>query len=346
MFNLRKLVCSIASVLLAGASFPAIAVPTAAELIEVLDASGRAKLLAGDIVVTPRPKQETSDAGLAIALAVIVPADLSKSVQAVQAVSIEDDPKLRRSVGEIKGASKGDGSHKSFAGLSFRPEEEELAKRFALAEPGDDYNFSKEELGWLRAIREPKAQSAAKVLEVMRRVLDKRYAAYRTRGLEGIAPYARAGGKETKPGAELASTTEQMLLLRKGIPELYEAYRHYPARSAEGLQHRYFWEKKTVEGQLMLSLRHEVVQLRSDYAVIASREYYISGQLDTYQVAIVLVPHKAGTLVTMANQTFTQNVTGAKRFVAVRIGRSIVESNTRPIFEKVQARLGRIPAGR
>ena len=85
-----------------------------------------------------------------------------------------------------------------------------------------------------------------------------------------------------------------------------------------------------------------MVQQRPEYALVATREYYISGELDTFQVCFALLPHQGGTLVAMADQTFTQNVTGAKRVFAVRVGRSIVEANTRPIFERLQARLGRI----
>jgi len=272
-----------------------------------------------------------------------VPAALGKTLQTLQAVSVVDDPKQRRSFREIKGASKGDGRHPAFASLAFAPDEAEKARLFLQAEPGDDFNFSKEELAWLRAVREPKTQSLEQLVAVLRRVLDSRYAAYRARGLDGLAPYARAGGEQTSPGAELASAAEKMPVLRKGMPDFYDAYRYYPSRSAQGVQHRYSWEKKTVEGELMLSLRHEMVQQRPAYAVVTSREYYISGELNTFQVSFALLPHAGGTLVAMADQTFTQNVTGAKRIVAVRVGRSIVESNTRPILERLQARLGRLP---
>jgi hypothetical protein len=55
----------------------------------------------------------------------------------------------------------------------------------------------------------------------------------------------------------------------------------------------------------------------------------------------MLVPYGNQTLAVLVNQTYTQNVAGTKRFVAVRIGRSIVESNTKPLFEKLQKVLGR-----
>lgn len=336
----------LAIALCAVASFSASAAPTAAQLLAALEPADRAKLLRGEIVVMARPRQETTDAGLAISLGVIVPANLDKALKTLQAVSVVDDPKQRRHFAEIKGPSKGDGHHPGFAGLAFAPEEAKKARLFLQAEAGDDFNFSTQELDWLRAIREPKPQGLDKLLEVLRRVLDSRYAAYRARGLDGLAPYARAGGKQTSPGIELASSAEQMPVLRKGMPDFYDAYRHYPSRTAPGVQHRYFWEKKTVDGELMLSLRHEMVQERPEYAVVATREYYISGELNTYQVAFALLPHEAGTLVALAGQTFTQNVVGTKRIVAARVGRSIFEGNIRPILERLQARLGKIPVSR
>ena len=330
----------LAGAALAAAALPAAAAPTAAQLLATLEASEREKLLRGEIVVLARPAQETTDASLAVSIGVIVPADLGRTLRTLQAVSVVDDPKQRRTFAEIKGPSKGDGRHPSLAALAFAPEDAEQAKRFLEAEAGDEFNFSQQELGWLRAAR---GSDPAKLLEALRRVLDSRYAAYRARGLEGLAPYARAGGGQTSPGAELASATEQMPELRRGMADFYDTYRHYPARAAQGVRHRHFWEKKTVDGRLILSLRHEMVQQRPDYAVVASREYYVSGELDSFQVAFALLPHESGTLVGMADQTFTQNVTGAKRVFAVRVGRSIVEANTRPIFERLQARLGRFP---
>ena len=332
----------LAGAALAAAAMSAAAAPTAAQLLGALEAADREKLLRGEIVVMARPTQETTDAGLAVSIGVIVPAAPGKTLLTLQAVSVVDDPKQRRAFAEIKGRSKGDGRHPSFAALAFAPEDAEKASQFMQAEAGDDFNFSPQELGWLRSLREQKPQGLEPLLEVLRRVLDGRYAAYRTRGLDGLAPYARAGGRQTTPGADLASATERMPVLRKGMPDFYDAFRYFPSRAAQGVRHRHFWEKKTVDGELILSLRHEMVQQRPEYALVATREYYISGELDTFQVCFALLPHQGGTLVAMADQTFTQNVTGAKRVFAVRVGRSIVEANTRPIFERLQARLGRL----
>jgi hypothetical protein len=129
--------------------------------------------------------------------------------------------------------------------------------------------------------------------------------------------------------------------LRKELPDFYQAYRNYPQVGAKGLQHRFFWDKKTVEGRPMFSLRHEMVQIKSDGATIGNREFYISNNLNTLQVAIALLPHGTQTLVVMANQTYTDKVSGSGHFVAVHVGRNIVESNIKPLFEQLQKTLGR-----
>ena len=58
----------LASAFVAATSFSASAAPTAAQLLAVLEPSDRAKLLRGEIVVMARPKQETTDAGLAVSI--------------------------------------------------------------------------------------------------------------------------------------------------------------------------------------------------------------------------------------------------------------------------------------
>ena len=55
--------------------------------------AARERLLAGEIVVVTRPEQETNDAGLALSLGVILPADLAKTLATLQSLNVNDDPK-------------------------------------------------------------------------------------------------------------------------------------------------------------------------------------------------------------------------------------------------------------
>jgi hypothetical protein len=322
-------------------SFAAHAGVTADDLLSGVDAKQRETLLAGDILVFARPEQETDDAGLAVTLGVIVPADLKKTLDTLRAINASGDPNENVTTREIVGPVKGDGSSKVFADVAFLPSEGEEVKKLLQAQPGDTFNFSKEEFGWVRQAAAAGGDPAKAAARVMRRVLASRYLAYHQSGLDGLAPYARGGKDVSHPGAELAATTEAMPIGRKHLPEFYNAYRHYPKDVPDGLQSNFYWEKKTIDGRPMFSVRHELVEIRPDYAVIGIRDFYIDNNLDAFQVAIVFVPYGSQTLVALANQTYTENVSGAKRIFAVHVGRSIVESNTKPLFEKLQKALGR-----
>jgi hypothetical protein len=314
---------------------------TAEHVFATLKPEMRKQLQTGEIVTLVQPKQETSDSGLAVSLAVIVPANLDKTLATFRSLNMKDDATQHRTTRQISGNVRGDGSSPAFADIGFTADEKEEVKKLLQAEPGDDFNFSKEELAWVRQAAGSGVDPAKAAAGVMRRVLESRYLAYRKAGLAGLPPYARRGGEQVNPGAELAATTEAMPLLRKELPDFYQAYRNYPQVGAKGLQHRFFWDKKTVEGRPMFSLRHEMVQLKPDGATIGNREFYISNNLNTLQVAIALLPHGTQTLVVMANQTYTDKVSGSGHFVAVRVGRNIVESNIKPLFEQLQKTLGR-----
>lgn len=314
---------------------------TADDILNAVGAKERQQLLGGDIVTVTRPEQETNDAGLAVTLGLIVPADLKKALSTLRSLNASGDPAQRVTTREIVGPVPVDGSGKAFADVGFTADEADEVKKLLQAKAGNTFNFSQEELGWVReaaAGGDEPAQAAAKV---MRRVLANRYLAYRKSGLDGLAPYARGGKDLSRPGTELAATTEAMPVVRKRLPEFYSAYRHYPKTDGKGVHNRFFWEKKSIDGRPMFSVRHELVEDRPDYAAIGIRDFYIDNNLDAFQVAIALVPYGSQTLVVLVNQTYTEQVSGAKRMVGVHIGRSMVESNTRPLFEKLQKALGR-----
>jgi hypothetical protein len=313
---------------------------TAKEVIATLKPEARKQLETGKIVTIARPEQETSDAGLAVSMAVLVPADFNKTLATLRSIKAKSDPKQRRTTREISGSVRGDGSSPAFAAIGFAADEKREVDKLLKAEPGDDFNFSKEELSWIKQAAGG-GNPAKAAAGVMRRVLESRYVAYCNAGLEGLPPYARSDGGLNHPGVDLAATTETMPLLRKNLPDFYNAFRNYPKGGAEGLQHCFFWEKKTVDGRPMFSLQHEMVQITSGGATIASREFYISNDLNTLQVVIGLLPHGKQTLAVLANQTYTDKVAGSRRFVAVRVGRSIVESNIKPLFEDLQKALGK-----
>jgi len=314
---------------------------TPEDIFKAISAEDRKQLEAGEIVTVARPKQESDDSGLAIGLGVILPVGLQQTLDVMRTLNAADDPALNRTTREIAGPVRGDGASRAFAGVRFAKGEAGEVAKLLKTGPGDDFNLSQQELGWMQAAA-GKGDPVSAASAAMRRVLENRYLAYMKSGLDGLSPYARKGKDQTRPGAELAASVEAMSpMLRQRLPEFFQTYRRYPKGRGKDIQHRFFWEKKTVEKRPMFSLRHELVQIRPDGAAIGNREFYISNQLNGLQVVILLIPHGSQTLAVMLNETYTDKVSGSGRFVAVRVGRSIVESNTRPLVEKLQKAVGR-----
>ena len=88
---------------------------TAKDVLATLKPEVRKQLEAGKIVTIARPEQETSDAGLAVSMAVLVPADVNKTLSTLRSIKAKSDPKQRRTAREITGSVRGDGSSPAFA---------------------------------------------------------------------------------------------------------------------------------------------------------------------------------------------------------------------------------------
>jgi hypothetical protein len=341
MIHMKQMIAGACTALLGITwSIQAIAGVTPNDIFNAISADDRKRLEAGEIVTVARPKQESNDSGLAIGLGVILPASLQKTLDALRQINASSDPAINRMTREIQGPVTGDGRSRAFADIRFSKGEADEVAKLLKSGPGDDFNLSQQEWSWVKAAS-GKGDPVTTTSAAMRRVLENRYLAYMKQGLNGLSPYARSGNDQTQPGVELAASVEALSpAFRQRLPEFFQSYRHFPKGDGKDLKNRFFWEKKTVEKRPMFSLRHELVQVRPDGATIGNREYYISNQLNGLQVVIMLIPHGSQTMAVMLNETYTDKVSGAGRFVAARVGRSIVESNTRPMFEKLQKTLG------
>jgi len=89
-------------------------------------------------------------------------------------------------------------------------------------------------------------------------------------------------------------------------------------------------------------LKHWVLDIRSDYALITERRFYLDHSLSSLQVVIGCLPHAGATLVVLLNQTFTEKVNMAiGKSIAKAIGYREVEKNIRPMFENLKSALAR-----
>lgn len=320
---------------------------SAMELIESTELKAhQAQLEKGEIVLITRGKLE-NDNELHVAMSLLVPAPLKKTVDKMQNLSSGSNIQGVLAVQEIKEAESAKGLRASFSAIAFTPSEIKEAE--AMLKVGE-YNFSKSDFDFVQKQlngTDPKSKNhnnmnqdalLAAMTKAMQEILKSRYSAYHSQGLNGIEPYGLDEKKQIKPSEELVWATESMALLKSRFPAYYECLRNYPQQCAPNLINQFFWVKQFDGSRPMFGLKHWVLDVNDTYALITERQYYLSHTLNSMQVVIACLPYKEGTLVVLLNQAFTEKVnrTIGKK-IAKAIGYGQVEKNIRPIFEALQA---------
>ena len=174
----------------------------------------------------------------------------------------------------------------------------------------------------------------------MGNVLKGRFKAYYQQGLAGLAPYQVGPSKQIDPATELTAATEQLSIVKQRFPHYYQSLRFFPDSRSSTVAHQFFWVKQTESDRPLFVLKHWIMDVQSDYAVITERRFYLNHSLNSLQVVIGCLPDGDSTLVVLLNQAFTEKVNvkyGAK--IAKAIGYKQVEKNILPIFENLKAAL-------
>lgn len=201
----------------------------------------------------------------------------------------------------------------------------------------DNYNLSAQELLALRKA----APNANQLAAAWSKVLQGRSKLYRDKGTSALPSYVLADGSEVFPGKELEEATASTEFLRQYYPAFVDSIANYP-RVVSGLEQQYLFALDHEEDRPLFSLKHRLVRVTADHALIAERQYYISHSLDTLQVVILCLPTDKGTLIAMLNNSYTGKVAGFGRTIAHRIGREKLQEKIRPLFVGLQKRF---PAG-
>lgn len=329
--------------LLLGMASPMVAAetpPSADEVLAVFDDSERTGLQRGEIVSKVRKEQETGKAALAVTLALWVSGNLQEVAERLRAISLLQAKQEGANKHAITGAVKGDGQSAAFREVRFT-ETEEIEALLA-ARPGDKFNLGNEELALFQKLAgsldgKPAQARADAVNATYRRVLENRYLAYTQGGLAALQPYARDKGQQTSPGAELAATTESMVVLTRHFPAFFKSYRHYPKQQAKRYQHEFLWTRQVEGGRPLYSIEHDMTEVTDSYALIAARLFYVGHSLNTLQVGILCLPYRNGTLVGLANQAFIDQIGRFDSSIARGIGHMKLEARIKPMFEVLQA---------
>ena len=175
--------------------------PTVDELLSYLhvDKTERADLLKGKILSTNLT--EGSQKELAIGIVMFVPAPVEKLVEFVRSGRWFTSDRDIIAVGELK--------------------EPVTADSFPV-ETAPQSNLSAAEAKALRSG------------ESFRQLMLHRFEAYRQRGLAGIEPYDRGGGKVARPGDELQGALQESELLAAVFPGVVPGLANLSARTAQG----------------------------------------------------------------------------------------------------------------
>jgi hypothetical protein len=158
----------------------------------------------------------------------------------------------------------------------------------------------------------------------MREVLATRFAAYRSGGLEAMAPYARRGNNESSPAGQLTRAFTALQITKQLAPDTYAAMANFPAKPPEGVQSRFYWLTHEAQNRVVVALVHVVSGRENNRLAIIERRFYVSRSLNSLQAVAVAFPIEEGTVVFMANRTGTDQVTGFGSSIAKGVGRTIL----------------------
>jgi hypothetical protein len=207
---------------------------------------------------------------------------------------------------------------------------------FRRAAPGDELNLSLDEIAALRTAR----GDAHAVEAAVRALLLARHRAYRSKGLAGIAPYARAGSTTT--------ARDDLLAINRGArasgvfsTSLYDLLDRYPDDRPPDLAEEFDWVQFRAHGRDTLALQHVFQASFDGTPVLVQRQYYVSTGYNAEQAIVAFLPVEDGTIVVYTNHTSTDQLAGLLADAKRAIGRTLMAGELKRIFEDVRAGLGR-----
>jgi hypothetical protein len=235
----------------------------------------------------------------------------------------------------------------AFSDVGFAPEEMAEVKKLMEIGPSEDFNFSLDEIAMIEKRAAPLKSQQQKdsiclqaMSDAMGEVLKGRFEAYFRQGLAGLEPYQIGPSKQIHPATELIAATEKLSTVKQRFPHYYHSLRFFPDSRSSTVTHQFFWVKHTESNRPLFVLKHWIMDVQSDYALITERRFYLNHSLNSLQVVIGCLPDGDSTLVVLLNQAFTEKVNvkvGGR--IAKAIGYKQVEKNILPIFENLRAAL-------
>ncbi len=292
-----------------------------------LSAADRQRVLGGEFITADVPR--VSDRDLSFAIAFLVkssPAVLGDRVMSGDLVTADAQV---QAYAELKGV----GSLADFSRLEITSDE---ARALSTARPEGIFNLSVGEFAALSGA----GGSAQAVLQELRTLLLRRYQAYRTAGLSGIAPYQRGGGRVTDHATDLREASEATPGLKTYLPALQTVLLGYPTATVAQMRETFFWDKSLIDGKATYVLTHLIAVPDGAAYALVKRPFYASTSYNGEQTVAGFLPVPEGTVVVLATHAFTDQVAGVGGSMKRKMGSSVMARKMREIFEAGRKRVG------
>ena len=170
---------------------------------------------------------------------------------------------------------------------------------------------------------------------VLAEILGARLRTYAARGVAGIEPYVREGGKVVDPRVELRSALASLSFVNGAFPGVLEPL------AAAGPECRYYWMERSVEHENVLALSAELRTRGAASALGAELHFYASSQYNSMLSLVGVFPYADGSLVFAVNHTFTDQVTGLGASIRRSIARNLIATQLAGQLEETRNRLNR-----
>jgi hypothetical protein len=248
------------------------ALPTSAELLADLPLTDaqRQQVMRGELVT--RTAHTTFEREIAVSMAFLMNAPIERAVELLSEAGVaRADPDFV-AFGEIHDA----GTTDDFKTLQLIPHGSEEVQHYLMAHPGETLNLDIREIAAFDALANDAARPAARVEAQVKEHLLARHRAYRTAGLDGIAPYARADNRRYQPADDLRRETDEERVVRKYLPKLAVLLLKYPSNLPPGFRDRFFWLDYAIDDRPNLVLAHRMVVPLGTAAAVVTRQFYVS----------------------------------------------------------------------
>jgi hypothetical protein len=287
---------------------------------------------AGGIV--RRSVEASNPRELTAAMAFIVPAKPARIVAEARAgLGTKIDPNTI-SWGKVEGPA----TEAAFAKLALEPDGKKRARRYAEAEPGDDLNLSRKEIAAFHALGSD--ASVADVESAVRKALAARVESYRSKGLDGIAAYARSKSDERSVAGDLRSATLSLEKLKERVPGTVAFLENYPKGRPAGTEEFVEWSQIEAHGVPTIVLTHRLYIPEGESWLALQRQFYVSEGYNCEQAVALFLPVQKGTAVIYLNRTSTDQVAGFGGGAKRRIGSKVLASQLEDLAKKYQKEAG------